>query len=593
MIDFPTFINKNVDPGQASFNRAWMTYDQYEPDFSTSGRFNDRKDYSRGRDSGYGGNSGGYSSGGRSGYGQSSGGGYGQSNGGYGGRQEGYGPSGGRGGLAAAPEPVDFSKLAPIVKDIYKEHEEVAAETAEEIQEFRRSAEMVIQGQNVPKPLKSFHQAGFPLPILRKLESQGFNKPTPIQAQGWPMAMSGRNMVGIAQTGSGKTLSFILPALLHIAAQPAGKYANGPLAVVLAPTRELAIQIEEVARVYGNIMGIRNCCVYGGAPKGGQARSLRGAQLVIGTPGRLIDFMESGQCVLSHVSFLVLDEADRMLDMGFEPAIRKIVPQIRPDRQVLLWSATWPKSVMRLARDILGHDYIQVNIGSQELAANKKIKQSVIVCQPAEKEAELSKILQSVWDSQPGDEATRQMPRTIIFANRKFTCDDLEYKMRQDQWAVNAIHGDKGQHEREAILRNFKAGYCPIMIATDVAARGLDVKDVQVVINFDFPTGVEDYVHRIGRTARGDALEGASYALITREDKGIVREFISILEEAGQEVPADLRAMAPPQHYGRGGNGGGNRGHGGGYGGGNRRGGRGGGYGGGNRGYGGGNNRRY
>lgn len=283
---------------------------------------------------------------------------------------------------------------------------------------------------------------------------------------------------------------------------------------------------------------------------------MQGAQLVIATPGRLIDFLESRQTCLTHCSFLVLDEADRMLDMGFEPAIRKIVPQIRPDRQVLLWSATWPKSVMKLARDILGHDYIQVNIGSQELVANKKIKQNVIVCQPGEKEAHLAKVLQSVWDAAPGDEATRQMPRVIVFANRKFVCDDLEYKMRQDQWAVNAIHGDKGQHEREAILRNFKEGYCPVMIATDVAARGIDVKDVQVVINFDFPSGVEDYVHRIGRTARGSATEGISYAFITPEDKGIVRDLIGIMEDANQEVPQELRALMPyrSQHNGGGGN---------------------------------------
>jgi ATP-dependent RNA helicase DDX5/DBP2 len=547
-----------------------MTRDEFEPDFSTAGRFDDRPARSYGNDR-RGGNSGGYGGGyggGSSSYGSR---GYGNESKGYGSR-DGFAGS----GLGAAPAPVDFSKLGPVVKDTYKEHDDVAGLTHEEIQQFRREAEMVIQGSNVPKPIGTFAQAGFPTPILRKLESQGFNKPTPIQAQGWPMAMSGRNMVGIAQTGSGKTLSFILPALLHIAAQPSAKYADGPLALVLAPTRELAIQIEEVARTYGNIMGIRNACVYGGAPKGGQARSLRGAQLVIATPGRLIDFLETHQTTLTHCSFLVLDEADRMLDMGFEPAIRKIVPQIRPERQVLLWSATWPKSVMRLARDILGHDYIQVNIGSQELAANKKIKQNVIVCENSEKEMHLAKILQSIWDAQPGDEATRQMPRIIVFANRKFVCDDLEYKMRQDQWAVNAIHGDKGQYEREAILRNFKAGHCPIMIATDVAARGIDVKDVQFVINFDFPSGVEDYVHRIGRTARGDAVEGASYALITRDDKGIVREFIGILEDAGQEVPQDLRAMMPHQGGANRGFGGGNNRRGG-WNGGNRRGGHGGG----------------
>lgn len=233
------------------------TRTEYEPDYSSSGRFDDRRrDYDgrrddsyqrrddRGRGYGHDNHSGGYGSS------------YGNSSGGY-----------GSGGLSKALEPVDFSKLAPIVKDIYKEHEDVAKQTDAEIQAFRREAEMMVQGQNVPKPVTHFHEAGFPSIVLKKLESQGFNKPTGIQAQGWPMAMSGRNMVGIAQTGSGKTLSFILPALLHIAAQPAAKYANGPLALVLAPTRELAIQIQEVARTYGNLLGIRNACVYGGAPR--------------------------------------------------------------------------------------------------------------------------------------------------------------------------------------------------------------------------------------------------------------------------------------------------------------------------------------
>lgn len=553
----------------------------YEPDYNASGRFNERP-YARQDGQGGSSHAGGY---GRSNGGYGNGGG---SGGGYGAQRSGSGASGysnhqggmsyGGGGLGANSGPADFSKLEPIVKDVYREDAEVAALSGAEIEAFRREAEMQIQGHNVPKPITKFAQAGFPLQLLSKLMSQGFDKPTPIQAQGWPMALSGRNMVGIAQTGSGKTLSFILPALMHIAAQPAAKYANGPLALVLAPTRELAVQIQEVARVYGSLLGIRNTCVYGGAPKGGQARSLNGAHLVIATPGRLIDFLDSGATTLTHCSFLVLDEADRMLDMGFEPAIRKIVPLIRPDRQVLYWSATWPKSVMRLARDFLGSDYIQVNIGSQELAANKKIRQSVIICEPVEKERHLAEIMKGIWDAQPGDEASRVMPRVIIFANRKYTCDDLEYKMRQDQWAVNAIHGDKGQYEREAILRNFKEGRCPVMIATDVAARGIDVKDVQVVINYDFPSGVEDYVHRIGRTARGDATEGRSYALVTREDKGVVRDFIALLEDAGQEVSQELRNMAPYKGFGggqgqsrRGGGGGGSRGgRQGGYGGGGR-----------------------
>jgi ATP-dependent RNA helicase DDX5/DBP2 len=481
---------------------------------------------------------------------------------------------------------VDFSKLDPIKKDVYQENDEVAALTTEEVMAFRKAGEMTIQGKNVPKPIMKFHQAGFPKVVLTKLEAQGFSAPTPIQSQGWSMALSGRNMVGIAQTGSGKTLSFILPALMHILAQPPLKYGEGPIALVLAPTRELAVQIQEVARVYGNILGVRNAVCYGGAPKGGQARMLQGAQLVIATPGRLIDFLESGQMNMSRCSFLVLDEADRMLDMGFEPSLRQILPLIRPDRQVLFWSATWPKAVMRLAHDLLGHDFIQVNIGSQELTANKKIKQKVIVCSPGEKESQLAKILQEIWDALPGDDTTKQIPRMIVFANRKFQCDDLVWKLNQDHWPACAIHGDKAQNEREMILRDFKAGRCPILVATDVAARGLDVKDVQVVFNFDFPTGVEDYVHRIGRTARGDAMEGTSYAFITPEDKGVVRDFIAILEDANQEVPQELRALMPYRSFG---SGGGNNRWGGRGGRGGNRGGYGGGRGGGRGGY---NNRR-
>jgi ATP-dependent RNA helicase DDX5/DBP2 len=234
-----------------------------------------------------------------------------------------------------------------------------------------------------------------------------------------------------------------------------------------------------------------------------------------------------------------------MLDMGFEPSLRRILPLIRPDRQVLFWSATWPKAVMRLAHDILGQDFIQVNIGSQDLAANKKIKQNIICCSGSEKESQLAKILQDIWNALPGDESTRQVPKIIIFANRKFQCDDLTWKLNQDQWPAASIHGDKAQNEREMILRDFKNGYCPILVATDVAARGLDIKDVQVVINFDFPSSVEDYVHRIGRTARGDSAEGVSYALICADDKGTVRDLVALLEEANQEVPQELRAMMP------------------------------------------------
>lgn len=215
---------------------------------------------------------------------------------------------------------------------------------------------------------------------------QGFSEPTSIQAQGWPIALSGRDMVGIASTGSGKTLSYILPAIVHINSQPKLGRKDGPIALVLAPTRELAQQIQQVADDFGHSSGIRNTCLYGGAPKGSQARDLDcGVEIVIATPGRLLDFLESGKTNLKRCTYLVLDEADRMLDMGFEPQIRKIIEQIRPDRQTLMWSATWPKEVKNLAEDFL-KDYAQINVGSLQLSANHNILQIIDVCQDYEKE---------------------------------------------------------------------------------------------------------------------------------------------------------------------------------------------------------------
>lgn len=215
----------------------------------------------------------------------------------------------------------------------------------------------------------------------------GFKEPTSIQAQGWPIALSGRDMVGIASTGSGKTLSYILPAIVHINNQPKILRKDGPIALVLAPTRELAQQIQQVADDFGHSSGIRNTCLYGGAPKNLQARDLDvGVEIVIATPGRLLDFLESARTNLRRCTYLVLDEADRMLDMGFEPQIRKIIEQIRPDRQTLMWSATWPKEVQNLAEDFL-KDYAQINVGSLQLAANHNILQIIDVCQDYEKES--------------------------------------------------------------------------------------------------------------------------------------------------------------------------------------------------------------
>ncbi|KAI7368836.1 ATP-dependent RNA helicase, partial [Hortaea werneckii] len=278
----------------------------------------------------------------------------------------------------------------------------------------------------------------------------------------------------------------------------------------------------------------------------------------IATPGRLIDMLEAGKTNLRRVTYLVLDEADRMLDMGFEPQIRKIVGQIRPDRQTCMWSATWPKEIRQLAADFQ-QNFIQVTIGSAELSANHRITQVVEVCSDFEKRDRMLKHMERIMDDKNN--------KVLIFTGTKRVADDITRFLRQDGWPALSIHGDKQQNERDWVLNEFKTGKSPIMVATDVASRGIDVKDITHVFNYDYPNNSEDYVHRIGRTARAGRT-GTAITLFTTDNSKQARDLVNVLHEAKQQIDPRLAEMA---RYG--GGGGGGRGFGGGRGG---RGGRGG-----------------
>jgi len=426
----------------------------------------------------------------------------------------------------------DISKLPVFEKNFYIEHPKVSGRPIEESNEWRKQNGITVMGHGVPKPVMSFEEASMPEYVLKEVLKQNFEKPSPIQSQGWPMALLGRDMIGISATGSGKTLAFLLPAMIHINAQPYLERGDGPIVLVLAPTRELAMQIKQECDKFGASSEIKNTVVYGGVPKHTQVRDLRnGVEIVIATPGRLIDHLETGVTNLRRVTYLVLDEADRMLDMGFEPQIRKIVSQIRPDRQTLMWSATWPKDVQNLAKDFL-HHYYEVHVGSLEIRANELIRQVVEVVSDYDKYPRLLHHLQEFNDGS----------KVLIFVETKKGCDQLTRSLRGTGYPVRAIHGDKSQQERDQVLADFRKGSTPILVATDVAARGLDIKDVRAVCNFDMPSNIEDYVHRIGRTGRAGA-KGFSVSFFTEKTKGLAKELIDVLYDAGQEVPPDLRAM--------------------------------------------------
>ncbi|XP_030568405.1 ATP-dependent RNA helicase p62-like isoform X2 [Drosophila novamexicana] len=427
-------------------------------------------------------------------------------------------------------------RLQPFQKSFYQEHLKTRNRSSQEVDCYRAQHQITVRGL-APNPIQCFDEACFPEYCMNEIRRQRYIEPTPIQAQSWPIVMSGNNLVGIAKTGSGKTLAFILPAIVHIRGQEPLKRGEGPIALVLAPTRELAQQIQSVANDFGSSSSVRNTCIFGGAPRSQQANDLqRGVEIVIATPGRLLDFLQAGTTNLRRCTYLVLDEADRMLDMGFEPQIRKILGQIRPDRQILMWSATWPKEVRQLAEDFLGN-YIQINIGSLELSANHNIRQYVEVCAEHEKGAKLKDLLSHIYDqaAMPG--------KIIIFVATKKKVDELARFINAFGVGVGSIHGDKSQMDRDNVLNDFRSGRANILVATDVAARGLDVDGIKYVINFDFPQSSEDYIHRIGRTGRKHST-GTSYAFFTRKNTKCARALIEILREANQIVNPELEYIA-------------------------------------------------
>ncbi|KAL1531627.1 RNA helicase [Salvia divinorum] len=389
--------------------------------------------------------------------------------------------------------------------EVHKPIESKGAETGLSVEAYCRRHEITVTGGNVPPPFISFQSTGFPSEILREAQQAGFSAPTPIQAQSWPIAIQGRDIVAIAKTGSGKTLGYLIPGFIHLK-EKRNNPKLGPTILVLSPTRELATQIQDEAVKFGKSSRISGTCLYEGAPKGPQIKDLdRGVDIVVATPGRLNDLLEMKRVYLHQISYLVLDEADRMLDMGFEPQIRKIVKEVPPRRQTLMYTATWPKEVRKIAADLLANP-VQVNIGnSDELVANKSITQLIEVISQMDKRRRLEQILR--------------------------------------QFGAAAIHGDKCQGERDHVLNEFRTGKAPVLVATDVAARGLDVKDIRVVVNYDFPTGVEDYVHRIGRTGRAGAT-GEAYTFFGDQDARHASDLVKILEGANQNVPAELREMA-------------------------------------------------
>jgi ATP-dependent RNA helicase DBP3 len=385
--------------------------------------------------------------------------------------------------------------------------------------------------------------------LLRQCtQVNGFAKPSPIQAQCWPVLVNKQDVVGIAETGSGKTLAFSLPALSAMQQEVVTKSRKMPRMLVLAPTRELAMQSHEVLVEFGAVVQLQSLVVYGGVPKYKQTSELKKGNVdcIVATPGRLKDLIQEGNCQLGHVKYLVLDEADRMLDMGFEEDVRFIISNCLPKekgRQTAMFSATWPAAIQNLAleymvnplRVYVGFEAILGSNGEDciddSLSANKRVTQTVEVIEDRARESRLRDLLKK-FQKNPKD-------RVLVFALYKKEAQRLENNLRREGWDCCSIHGDKAQDARTKALGEFKDGTCPLLIATDVAARGLDIPNVEVVLNYTFPLTIEDYVHRIGRTGRAGK-SGISHTFFQPGDKSHAGELQQVMKQAGQEVPQEL-----------------------------------------------------
>ena len=420
-------------------------------------------------------------------------------------------------------------------KAFYVEVPEITKMADHEVAEFRNDNEGIrVRGRNCPRPIKTWTQCGVRREILAICRKQGYDKPTPIQCQAIPVMMSGRDMMGIAKTGSGKTLAFLMPTFRHVVDQPTTENGQGPIALLLTPTRELALQTYTEANRFAKAVGRRVVVVYGGTAVALQIAELkRGADIVVCTPGRMIDMMASNSGKVTNVrrtTLVILDEADRMFDLGFEPQVMRILDNVRPDRQTIMFSATFPRQMEAIARRLLKKP-IEVQIGGRSVVSDT-IEQHAVVIDDAQKFRKLLELLGRY----------QQVGSVLVFVNSQHAADLILKDCMSVGYACLSLHGGIDQQDRDSNIKDFKAGNIRLLIATSVAARGLDVKTLCLVVNYDCPNHYEDYVHRVGRTGRAGR-QGTAWTFITPDQASHAGDVMKAFELQGTDPPEDVKAL--------------------------------------------------
>ena len=428
----------------------------------------------------------------------------------------------------------------PFRKKFYTEPSDLAQMSEEDAANLRLELDGIkVRGVEVPKPVQKWSQCGLGVQTLDVVDKLGYESLTSIQSQAIPAIMSGRDVIGVAKTGSGKTIAFLIPMFRHIKDQRPLENMEGPVGLVMTPTRELATQIHKDCKPFLKALGLRAVCAYGGAPIKDQIADLkRGAEIIVCTPGRMIDLLaaNAGRVTnLRRVSYVVLDEADRMFDMGFEPQVMKIMANIRPDRQTVLFSATFPRNMEALARKTLTKP-VEIVVGGKSVVA-PEIEQIVEVRDDDKKFVRLLELLGNLYDDEENEDA-----RALIFVDRQEAADTLLRELMRKGYPCMSIHGGKDQVDRDSTIEDFKAGVFPVLVATSVAARGLDVKQLKLVVNYDAPNHLEDYVHRAGRTGRAGNT-GTAVTFLTADQERYSVDIAKALKQSGQQVPEDVQKM--------------------------------------------------
>lgn len=427
--------------------------------------------------------------------------------------------------------------LQPFEKNIYEEHPATASRSMTDVDAYREANGVSIKGNHVPKPILAFEESNFPDFVLEELESRPERaSPTCIEAHCWPIALSCRDFLAIAETGPQKDFAYVLPAVIHVRHQPALKAGEGPIAVLLAPTRELAKRIENVASELAKRAGVRCVRAATGEPKEDQYAQIRqGCHICVATPRRLVEFIEEGKLNLYRCTYLVLDEADRMLRMGFEPDVLKIAELCRPDRQTSIWATSWQKNFKPFVEALLD-DYVELKFGTTRLlSVQNHVEMAVDICQEDEKEAKLAELLDNVL----GEKSSR----AVVFTDTKRKADEIAWKLRLRNWTAVSVHGGKAAEERHWALSMFRNGGAAVLVATDMVAQDLVLDNVRLVVNYDCPDCSEAYARRSSHVARSDVL-GVVHTFIVPTQELHARVLIEILEDAKRPVKPELYDVA-------------------------------------------------